>query len=124
TLVLAGYTPTLMEYAAQLGVRMSIGGDVIERASLPGGPAGAPPAGGQLSVPVHTRVRVEPASDARPLLISDDGRIVALRKAYRRGTVIVLSTPLPLSNQGLRDRDTAQFVYREVVVQVAALSSA
>src|SRR5687767_2546122 len=37
TLILAGYTPTLLEYAAQLGVRSSFDGDVIEQASAPRG---------------------------------------------------------------------------------------
>ena len=123
TLVLAGYTPTLLEYAAELGVRSSFDGDVIETASpprgvpgRPGAPAGAAP----LTVPVHTRVRLQGAPGAQPLLVSSDGRVVALRQPYKRGTLIVLSTPEPLSNDGLRDPDTARFVYRELVAPLIA----
>jgi len=126
TLVLAGYTPTLLEYAAELGVRSSLDGNIIETASPPRGTArlaGAPGASGgaaSLTVPVRTRVRLQGAAGAQPLLVSSDGRVVALRQSYKRGTLIVLSTPEPLTNEGLRDPDTARFVYRELVAPLIA----
>jgi hypothetical protein len=65
-------------------------------------------------------VRLQGGVSAQPLLISADGRVVALRQPYRRGTLIVLSTPHPLTNQGLRNPDTARFVYRELVAPLTA----
>jgi hypothetical protein len=106
TVVLAGHSPTALEYASELGVRSSLTGSVIELATtrLPSDP--------QLTVPVRTRVSLQGGTT---LLSAPDGRVVALRRAVGRGQVIVLSTPLPLTNEGLRDPDTARFVYRELV---------
>ncbi|HET7770032.1 MAG TPA: DUF4350 domain-containing protein [Chloroflexota bacterium] len=106
TVILAGHSPTALEYASELGVRSSLTGSVIETATTPLA------AGPQLSVPVRTRVSLQGGT---PLLQGPDGRIVATRRAVGRGQVVVLSTPLPLSNEGLRDPETARFVYRELV---------
>ena len=118
TIVLAGHSPSTLEYATQLGVRTRLTGSPIDEASTPAA-GGAP----RLAVPVRTRVSLESAPAARPLLQAPDGRVVALRLPYRRGTLVVISSPLPLTNQGLRHADTARFVYRELIAPLTAPSA-
>ena len=113
TVILAGHSPIALEYAEDVGVRISLAGSVIETATVVGtAPTAIPGATPQLTVPVRTRVSLQ---GGMPLLQAPDGRIVATRRAMGRGEVVVLSTPLPLTNEGLRDPDTARFVYRELV---------
>ena len=110
TVVLAGHSPTTLEYAADLGLRTSFAGSVVETATTP--PGVSP----QLTVPVRTRVSLQ---GGVPLLQAPDGRVVAARRSHGRGEVVVLSSPLPLTNEGLRDPDTARFLYREIVAPLA-----
>jgi hypothetical protein len=60
----------------------------------------------------NNRVR---ADDATPLLVASNGDWLALRKPHLRGSVIVIASAEPLTNLGLRDPDTARFVYREIL---------
>jgi hypothetical protein len=46
--------------------------------------------------------------------------VLAIRKPYLKGSLIVLATPVPLMNAALRDPDTARFVYRELLAPVGA----
>jgi hypothetical protein len=75
-------------------------------------------------VPVRTRVSLEGGAQSRPLLQAPDGRVIALRTPYKRGTLVVIASPLPLTNSGLRDPDTARFVYRELVAPATGGASA
>jgi hypothetical protein len=70
--------------------------------------------GGGLNVPVDSRLSLEGA-DATALLTTPNGQVVALRKPFRKGTVVALASLLPLTNQGLRDPDSARFVFEEVL---------
>jgi hypothetical protein len=67
------------------------------------------------SLPFSVRFRVQsPDSRAEPLLVSEDNQWLALRTPYRQGTLIVIASPVPLSNAGLRDDATARFVFRTI----------
>ena len=52
---------------------------------------------------------------ARVIIVDPNGDWVALRMPYKPGSLIVLATPEPLLNEGLRDEQTARFVYRELL---------
>jgi uncharacterized protein DUF4350 len=76
-----------------------------------------------LDVPIRPRFRLR-AEGAQPLLVTDDGQLVGLRRAYRQGTLIVIASATPLTNAGLRDDATARFVYRAVVAPLQGQSVA
>jgi hypothetical protein len=99
TLVLAGDSLALQAYARSLDV-------TFEPAPV------TSPQG--LSFISRFRLR---ADDATPLLMSADGDWLALRKPHRQGTLIVIASPQPLTNGGLRDPETARFVLRELLQQ-------
>jgi len=66
-------------------------------------------------LPFSVRFRLQsPDSQAEPLLLSDQNEWLALRTPYRQGTLIVIASPVPLSNAGLRDDATARFVFRSI----------
>jgi hypothetical protein len=69
---------------------------------------------GSLRLPMMSRYRVH-ADNATPLLVDPNGDWVALRMPYKQGSLVVLATPEPLLNEGLRDEETARFVYRELL---------
>lgn len=79
------------------------------------------PDGIGLPFAAHFRVHAE---GAQPLLLDEDGQWLGLQMPYRSGTLIVLATPAPLTNAGLRDDATARFVYRTIVAPLQAGSVA
>jgi hypothetical protein len=66
------------------------------------------------ALPFAARFRVH-ADAAQPLLLDANGQWLGLQMPYRRGSLIVLATPAPLTNVGLRDDPTARFVFRAIV---------
>ncbi|HET6315050.1 MAG TPA: DUF4350 domain-containing protein [Chloroflexota bacterium] len=97
TIVLAGDSLPLQVYARTLGVSFE--------------PTSVSTADG-LPIISHYRLR---ASDGTPVLTSATGDVLALRKAYLDGSVVVIATPQLLTNFALRKDDTARFVLREVL---------
>jgi hypothetical protein len=67
-----------------------------------------------LVVPFVARYRLG-ATAAQPLLTTEDGAVVALRTAYRRGSLVVIASPEPLTNAALGQEPDARFVYRQVM---------
>ena len=119
-LVVAGDSFSAENLAEQLGFGLARGSERIAQASLPlagTGVTGAP-ASGRLVVPVATELRIERSPDVRPLLEGPGGEVVAASKTHRNGTVVVITSELPFSNEGLRDGDTARWVHRELVTRV------
>jgi hypothetical protein len=104
TLVLAGDSLPLSVYAREL--------DVTIEPAAPTSTVTAVGSERELSVRADHRVR---ADDATPLLVAPNGDWIALQKRYQRGSVIVIASVEPLTNAGLRDTNTARFVYREIV---------
>jgi hypothetical protein len=78
--------------------------------------------GSEDSVPMNARLTLR-APNATPLLTAADGSWLALRMPFRQGTVIALASSLPLTNQGLRDADTARFVYQQVLATAPSQAS-
>jgi hypothetical protein len=105
TLIVAGESLPWLLYARDLGV-------IVE--PIRGGASSASTPDGSLQLPIVSRYRVR-ADNATPLLIDPNGDWVALRMPYKQGSLIVLATPEPLLNTGLRDEQTARFVYRELL---------
>ncbi len=107
TLVLAGGTelPVFQSWLDAVGISTKYG--FRQDASRP------------LVVPMNTTLTLQ-AGDAMPLLTAPDGAWLALRKPYRQGTVIALASSLPITNQGLRDPNSAGFVYEQVVSRLPA----
>jgi hypothetical protein len=68
-----------------------------------------------LAVPFIARYRLSAAASPQPLLVTDDGAVVALRTAYKRGSLLVIASPEPLTNAALGQQPAARFVYREIV---------
>jgi hypothetical protein len=108
TLVLAGDSLALQAYARELGVR-------FEAAQVSSSALTAD--GTTLPVASHFRLR---RTSGTPLLSGPNGDLLAVRKPYLKGSLIVLATPAPLTNADLRDADTARFVYRELLAPAAA----
>ncbi|HEV2126637.1 MAG TPA: DUF4350 domain-containing protein [Chloroflexota bacterium] len=110
TLVLAGTTLSLEAIAPTSDVRLSLSETLHHSATTPDG---------SLRVPVDTRMQVELdqnlMSRAQPLLVTSNGALIAARLPHRGGSLIVSSSARPFTNQGLRDADTARFIYREFV---------
>jgi len=104
-LVVAGESLPWLLYARDLGVTVE---------PIRGGTPSATTPDGSLQLPILSRYRVR-ADNSTPLLVDANGDWVALRMAYKQGSVIVLATPEPLLNAGLRDEQTARFVYRDVL---------
>ncbi|MBV9546354.1 MAG: hypothetical protein JOY61_18440, partial [Chloroflexi bacterium] len=105
TVVLAGDSVGTIVYARSLGVTFEL----------------SPASGSTLRTPDNalvldtaTRFRIR-GSNATPLLLGANGDVVAARLAYDGGDVVLIATPGVLSNAGLRDDDTARFVFRELL---------
>ncbi len=109
TIVLAGDSLPWLLSARGLGITVEPGQRSAEPAQTPDG----------LHVPVSSRYRLQ-ADAAEPLLVEPNGDWAALRMPYRQGTLVVLSSPEPLTNAGLSDPDTARFVYRDLVSPMLA----
>ncbi|HXI18151.1 MAG TPA: hypothetical protein VNM48_17445, partial [Chloroflexota bacterium] len=107
--------------AEQLGFGMTRARERILQAATPllvAGVTTGVPASGRLMVPVATELRIERSPDVRPLLEGPGGEVVAASRAHRNGTVVVIASELPFTNEGLRDGDTARWVHRELVARV------
>ena len=104
TLVLAGDTFPWLLYARSLGVTVE---------PVAAGAASASSSDG-LAISLASRYRLR-ADDAQPLLVRANGDVVALRVPYKQGSLVVMASPDPLTNDGLRDDATARFVFREVL---------
>ena len=109
TLIVAGDSLPWLLYVRNLGITVE---------PIRGGSTRLTTPDGSLSVPVQARYRVR-AEGATPLLVNPDGDWIALRMAHDRGSLVVLATPELLVNAGLRDEQTARFVYREVVAPIS-----
>jgi hypothetical protein len=107
TLVVAGDSLPWLLYARHLGITVE---------PIRNGADGASTPDGALALPIISRYRLR-ADGATPLLIAPSGDWVALRMPYKEGSLVVLATPQPLTNAGLRDPQTARFVFREVMSQ-------
>jgi hypothetical protein len=109
TLIVAGDSPAWLLYARALGLTPT----PVE----PGPVAVQTPDG--LNFELHPRFALDVPADApsetETLLSDADGRVFGIRRPYRGGTLVVLSTPEPLLNGALRDDAAARFVYRTVV---------
>jgi hypothetical protein len=105
TLIVAGDSLPWLLYARELGVTVEPIRNGASSVSTPDG---------SLSLPIVARYRLR-ADDATPLLVDPNGDWVALRMAYKQGSLVVLATPEPLLNEGLRDDQTARFVYRDLL---------
>jgi hypothetical protein len=105
TLVVAGDSLSWLLYARSLGITVE---------PIRNGADGAGTPDGTLTLPIVARYRVR-ADGATPLLVAPSGDWVALRMAYKEGSLIVLATPQPLTNAALREPQTARFVFREVL---------
>jgi hypothetical protein len=105
TLVVAGDSLAWLLYARALGIEV----DPIRNGATT---TSTPDGGLLLSVPSRYRVA---AAGATPLLVLPNDDWVALRMPYKDGSLIVIATPQPLTNTGLADRQTARFVFRELI---------
>jgi Domain of unknown function (DUF4350) len=108
TLVLAGDSVPLRSLATALGV----GVDPTEVVTA----ATVVETGAAVSMQASARVG---APDARPLLVAPNGDWLALRRPYLDGSLVVFSTPYPLTTAGLRDPELARLVYRTVLAGAA-----
>jgi hypothetical protein len=113
TLVIAGDSLPWVLYARDLGITVEPIRDAGSTARTPDG---------ALLVPATFRYRVQ-ASGATPLLVLPNGDWVALRMPYKQGSLVVLATPLPLTNAALGAEETARFVYREVLTTATSNSA-
>ena len=98
-IVLAGDSVPWLLYARSLGITVESIFDAGSTASTPDG---------AVLVPGTFRYRVR-ASGATPLLVLPNGDWVALRMPYRQGSLVVLATPVPLTNAALGDRGDRPF---------------
>jgi hypothetical protein len=105
TLVVAGDSLPWLLYARSLGITVEPIRDAGSTATT---------SDRALLVPGAFRYRVR-ASGATPLLVLPSGDWVGLRMPYRQGSLVVLATPVPLTNAALGAEETARFVYREVL---------
>jgi hypothetical protein len=103
TLVLAGDSLPWLVYARQFGVSVEPSTQ-FDGAHTPDG----------IGLPFGTRYRLQ-ADGAEPLLMSNTGEWLGVRVPYRQGTLLVIGSPLPLTNAGLRDEATARFVFRDIL---------
>jgi hypothetical protein len=104
TLVVAGDSLAWLLYVRNLGVAAEPLPPAISAVTTPDG----------ASVPVSARYRLR-ADGSKPLLVTSDGSVIALRAPYRQGSLVVIASPDPLTNAALRDDQTAEFVYREIL---------
>jgi hypothetical protein len=105
TLVVAGDSFPWVLYARSLGITVEPIRDAGSTATSPDG---------ALLVAASFRYRVG-AGGATPLLVLSSGDWVGLRMPYKQGSLVVLATPVPLTNAALGAEETARFVYREVL---------
>jgi Domain of unknown function (DUF4350) len=102
TLVLAGDSAALQLYARELGVAFEP--TRITSSAVAQGDALA----------VHSRYRLR-TGDGSALMSAPNGDVLALRRPYLGGALIVVASPEPFTNSALRDQDMARFVFRNVL---------
>jgi hypothetical protein len=105
TLVVAGDSVAWLLYTRGLGVTVEPIRDAGSTATTPDK---------ALLVPGTFRFRLR-ASGATPLLVLPSGDWVALRMPYKKGALVVVASPVPLTNAALGADETARFVFREVL---------
>jgi hypothetical protein len=108
TLVLAGDSVAWLFYSRALGVMPEPIGPGTFQATSPDG----------LTLAWSGRFRLH-ADASQTLLTRADGNVVALRMPYKQGNLIVIASPEPLTNDGLRDSNQARFVFRQLVAPAA-----
>ena len=117
TLLLAGDSPALENYASQLGVRFASfdGGRTDMLASpppsRPGAGTGGPPAAQGLLLQVEARRHILPGDGLQPELLAPGGEWLAASKPYQQGRLVVFTPARLFTNEGLRDPDTARFLH-------------
>lgn len=104
TLVVAGDSLPWLLYARSLGVTVEPLRTAASTARTADG----------LVVPFVAHYRLGAAS-SQPLLSTDEGDVVALRTAYKQGSLVLIASPAPLSNGALGQPADARFVFREVI---------
>jgi hypothetical protein len=104
TLVVAGDSLPWLLYTRSLGVVVEPLRASVSSARTPDG----------LAFPFVARYRLGAAA-SQPLLVTEDGEIVALRTAYKGGSLLVIASPEPLTNAALGRAPAARFVYREII---------
>jgi hypothetical protein len=67
-----------------------------------------------LAFPLVAHYRLAAAA-SQPVLLTEDGQVVALRTAYKGGSLLVIASPEPLTNLALSRGPAARFVYREIL---------
>jgi hypothetical protein len=107
TLILVGDSPMLQLYARELGVTFE-----------PSQTNASVVSDGE-TLPVRSRYRLRPSGT--PLLTAPNGDVIALRRPYRGGTVIVIATPEPVTNNALHDDSVARWVYRTIVAPAPSI---
>jgi hypothetical protein len=105
SLVIAGDSIPWLLYARAVGVAVDPVGDTVATASTPDG---------TLSMNVIYRFRLR-SDGATPLLVAANGDVIGIRMPYKQGSLVVLSTPAPLTNAGLANPQAARFVYRQIL---------
>jgi hypothetical protein len=105
TLVLAGDSLAWVVYARTLGVTAEPVEPELSEVATPDG----------LRFRLASRYRLR-APGAEPLLVRDNGDWAGLRLPYKQGALIVLASPGPLTNAGLRDDQAARFVFRQILM--------
>jgi hypothetical protein len=111
SLVVAGNSVPWLIYARNLGVQVETVPPQVTLVSTPDG---------RLSFPATVMYRLH-AERGEPLLTTADGSVVGLRLPSQQGSLVVLGTPDPLLNAGLRNEDDARFVLEQVVTPAVAL---
>lgn len=113
TLIVAGDTPAMRSYWETLGV---------DAEQTPRRQRATRPEEDE-TVVMTSRLRLESrvleiqgleGRETTPLLVAPNGDVLALRKAYRGGSVVAVASAVPFTNDGLRDTETARFV-RDIV---------
>ncbi len=104
TLVVAGDSLPWLLYARSLGVSVE---------PLRASASTARTADG-LAFPFVARYRLA-ASASQPLLMTEAGDVVALMTPYKRGSLVVIASPEPLTTAALGREPAARFVYREII---------
>ncbi|HEY3064052.1 MAG TPA: DUF4350 domain-containing protein [Chloroflexota bacterium] len=109
TLVLAGDSIALQLYARELQVPFEpaqIGSTALDQQGT--------------SLPISSRFRLRYAGEA--LLTTPSGDALAIRQHYFDGSLVVIATPQPFTNNALRDSHVASFVYRTVLANATTIA--
>jgi hypothetical protein len=105
TLVVAGDSPQWLLYVRSLGVTVEPIRPSAVEVSTPDS---------SLKFTTVARYRLHDSA-GQPLLVDANGDWFAVRKPVSDGWLIVLATPEPLLNGGLRDQAAASFAFREIL---------